>query len=198
MTNKPKNTDQRFAISWGDPQNWPSQRQTSLETLQALAPDLQANPLSDQIHKIIARLEPEAARLKSEHKFVSVVICTQGAATDKYGQNSPEVMKECIASLFALSDLPVKIVFRLCTNQKSVLDFYKKMELDVECDVMGDYWNEVRDIVKLIILCCDLLELISDLMFRCTSYASFRQKKYTNTIPGSPTASAYTASEKQV
>ena len=55
-------------------------------------------------------------------------------------------MKECIASLFELSDLPVKIVLRLCTSQQSVLDFYKKVELDVDCDVMGDYWNEVRDI----------------------------------------------------
>ena len=55
-------------------------------------------------------------------------------------------MKDCIGSLFALSDLPVKIVFRLCTRHKSVFDFYKKMELDMECDVMSDYWNEVRGI----------------------------------------------------
>ena len=145
-TNKPPNEDQRFATCWGDPQSWTTQRKSSIQTLQNLTPSLQANPLSEQIRKIIARLEPEASRLKSQKKYVSVVICTQGVVTDEYGQNSPEVMKECIASLFELSDLPVKIVLRLCTSQQSVLDFYKKVELDVDCDVMGDYWNEVRDI----------------------------------------------------
>lgn len=81
----------------------------------------------------------------SKGKFVSVVVCTQGVPTDENGLNSSEVMEEYIRSLFALSDLPVKIVFRLSTSDRNVLNFYKKADLDIiDCDVLGDYWKEVR------------------------------------------------------
>lgn len=74
---------------------------------------------------------------------MSVVVCTQGVPTDENGVNSPEVMRECIASLFALTDLPVKIVFRLCTSDRDVIEFYNKIDLEIECDVLGDYFSEV-------------------------------------------------------
>jgi hypothetical protein len=88
-------------------------------------------------------IKPEATCLKKEGKFVSVIICTQGVPTDKEVDSGSAVMIECLQSLTALSNLPVKIVFWLCTNEKKVTDFYKKVDLKMECDVLDSYWDEV-------------------------------------------------------
>jgi hypothetical protein len=96
---------------------------------------------------MIRKLESEAPRLREEGKFVSVVISTQGVPTDLEAESTSEIMSEYIQSLKALSELPARITFRLVTGDKKVIDFYKKVDLGFECDVIGDYWDEVCALV---------------------------------------------------
>lgn len=78
------------------------------------------NPLVNQVRKIEKFLAPEASRISARGKFVSVVICTSGEPTDEDGKKGKEVRKELRKSLLSLSKLPVKIVFRLCTDDEEV------------------------------------------------------------------------------
>lgn len=145
MSNKPANEAQRYGVCWGDPENWSSERDhASLKLLRTLRPEGRNNQLKTEIGRVIKKLESEAPRLEEEDKFVSVVICTHGVPTNEFGESSSAVMKEYISSLKALNDLPVKIVLRLVTNEKKVMNFYKKVDLSIDCDVLGNYWEEVR------------------------------------------------------
>ena len=121
--------------------------------LKELRPEQEANPLGPEILKVVKKLEPEADRMEEEGKFVSVVICTQGAPKNERGESSSHVMKDCIINLKALSNLPVKLTFRLCTGDSKVLNFYRKAGIELGLDVLGDYWDEVCAMCRLIILC---------------------------------------------
>jgi hypothetical protein len=153
MTNKPQSEAQRYGVCWGEPETWSSERDlASQKILKTIKPERVSNPLGREICKVIQKLKAAATWVKEEGKFVSVVICTQGVPTNEFGETSSAVMKECIQSFKALSDLPVKIVFRLCTRDKKVLNFYKKVDMDINCDVLGSYWDEVSLVYLFFIL----------------------------------------------
>jgi hypothetical protein len=144
MINKPHDECQRYGICWGNPECWAQARDhASHKILEVLKPEQKANPIGSEVLKCAKMIKPEATCLKKEGKFVSVIICTQGVPTDKEVDSGSAVMIECLQSLTALSNLPVKIVFWLCTNEKKVTDFYKKVDLKMECDVLDSYWDEV-------------------------------------------------------
>ena len=146
MTNKPRDQMQRHAVCWGEPDNWAIERKRASQViLKDLAPEQHTNPLVYEVSQIKKKLDPEASRLEKEGKFVSIIICTQGEPTDGEGEKNSAAMKEFIQSLKVLSDLPVKIVFRLFTSDEKVLNFYKKVDTDLvaNCDVLGNYWQEV-------------------------------------------------------
>jgi hypothetical protein len=110
-------------------------------------PDRGTNNLAAEVRKITKRLEPEAARLKKKDNFVSVIIYTQGVPTNERGEGGPAVLKEYVDALKSLSALPVKIIFRLCTDNEKVMQFYNAMDVKFDCDVLDDYWGEVRKVV---------------------------------------------------
>ena len=80
------------------------------------------------------RLVDLSKRLKQQHH----VWKTTG------DDSSTTIMKECIKNWKELSELPVKLVFRLCTNDQKVVNFYKRVSDELECVVLGNYWVEVR------------------------------------------------------
>ena len=43
----------------------------------------------------------------------------------------------------SLSQLPVKIIFRLCTDNDNVVDFFSSLDSKIDCDVLDDFWGEV-------------------------------------------------------
>ena len=45
----------------------------------------------------------------------------------------------------SLSQLPVKIIFRLCTDNDQVVDFFSSLDSKLDCDVLDDFWGEVRE-----------------------------------------------------
>lgn len=38
-----------------------------------------------------------------------------------------------------LSNLPVKVVFRLCTDNDNVVDFFSSLDSKLDCDVLGEF-----------------------------------------------------------
>lgn len=108
-----------------------------------VTPDRACAPLATVVRKITSRLVPVAAQLDQEEKFVSVIICTQGVPTDENGKKGPAVLKDYLKSLSSLASVPVKVVFRICTDDEDVLEFYNTVDAKIECDVLDDFWGEV-------------------------------------------------------
>ena len=117
---------QRFGLCWSHPKQLEAEREQVCRILKQIkdgGPETLAekrNPLVNQVRKIEKFLAPEASRISAHGKFVSVVICTSGEPTDEDGKKGKEVRKELRKSLLSLSKLPVKIVFRLCTDDEEV------------------------------------------------------------------------------
>jgi hypothetical protein len=44
------------------------------------------------------------------------------------------------------TDLPVKIIFRLCTDNDLIVNFYNTLDLNEKCDVLDDYWGEAIEV----------------------------------------------------
>lgn len=78
---------------------------------------------------------------------VSVIICTQGVPTDSDGNKGSDVLKDYLQSLVGLAaSLPVKIVFRICSDDDKVLEFYNVVDQKVESDVLDDFWSEAMEV----------------------------------------------------
>ena len=107
-------------------------------------PEHACNPLSVEIRKVANRLQPVASHLEGNNKFVSVVISTQGVPTNEKGEKGSLVLKEYLKSLVELASLPVKLVFRICSDDDAVLEFYNVVDTKVDSDVLDDFWAEVR------------------------------------------------------
>ena len=107
-------------------------------------PEHTGNPLSAEIRKVANRLHPVASHLEGNNKFISVVISTQGVPTNENGEKGPLVLKEYLKSLVELASLPVKLVFRICSDDDAVLEFYNVVDTKVDSDVLDDFWAEVR------------------------------------------------------
>ena len=110
-----------------------------------MKPEQISNPLGFEGHRVVKKIKAATTRLEEEGKFITVVISTQGVPTNITGDDSSTaIMKECIKNWKELTELPVKLVFRLCTNDQKVVKFYKKVSNEIECVVLGNYWVEVR------------------------------------------------------
>lgn len=95
------------------------------------------------MRKIEAFLSREAPRLRERDEYIGIVVCTQGEPTDERGNTGPETLRRFMMSFTSLSDLPVKIIVRLCTDNDLIVDFYKTLDVNEKCDVLDDFWSEV-------------------------------------------------------
>ena len=97
--------------------------------------------------------------MREKNEFVSVIICTHGVPTDRNGKYDKEVLKEFVDNLKELAELPVRIIFRLITDDEKVLDYYSSLDKKIVCDVLDDYLGEVR-----------MPYLLYDFPSKCISY----------------------------
>lgn len=149
MVNKPNDNDvpQRFGICWGDSKNWAAEREHASQIMKDLMPEHTCNPLASEVRQIASRLDTVASRLEEKQKFVSVIVCTQGVPTDTDGKKGANVLKEYLQSLVGLAaTLPVKIVFRICSDDDGVLEFYNVVDQKVESDVIDDFYSEATEV----------------------------------------------------
>lgn len=110
--------------------------QNGLDIVSKMAPD---GPTPLKMHVMAIREEVESMKdfLRATGQHVSIVICTDGLPSDTTDE---DFMKE----LRRLEGLPVWIVIRLCTNEIDAVDFYNRLdaELEVPVDVVDDFLGE--------------------------------------------------------
>mmetsp|Transcript_53553 Transcript_53553/g.106570 ORF Transcript_53553/g.106570 Transcript_53553/m.106570 type:complete len:369 (-) Transcript_53553:347-1453(-) len=97
-------------------------------------------PLCEQIRQVVERIKPQAAYLRASGQKVSIVIASDGAATDG---NIEEAMKP-------LQALPVWIVVRLCTDDEKVVQYWNEIdeELELDMDVIDDLSGEAAEVAE--------------------------------------------------
>ena len=100
-------------------------------------------PLVHHVKKIIKDIEIIAPSLRQSGQKIAVIIATDGSPSD--GSKS-----EFVTYLKGLHHLPVWIVFRLCTNEDSVVDYFGDLDklLEQPVEVLDDYVAEAEEIHK--------------------------------------------------
>lgn len=149
LVNEPEgDLPKRFSLGWGKGEEISRESERVTQVMKDAKLDSKANQLARQLRNIEKYVSKEASILMGKDKFIGVVVCTQGEPTDKKGDKGKDVLRDFLKSLASLSDLPVKTVFRLCTDNDLVLDFYNTLDVNEKCDVLDDFWGEVRDITR--------------------------------------------------
>lgn len=97
-------------------------------------------PLCAQISAVSKRIQAEAPRLRQSGQRVVVVIASDGAATDG----------DVAQALRPLQSLPVWVVVRLCTDSEEVVEYWNKIDEDLELDmdVLDDLAGEAQEVVS--------------------------------------------------
>ena len=134
----------KFSVCRGQPEDATNERQYVIQNMKHVKLESRINPLTKQIRKLIKYFSKDVDVMRKKNEFVSVIICTHGIPTDDQGKSGELVVKEFKESLEELSRMPVRIIFRLTTDNEKVLDFYATLDAINELDVLDDFWGEVR------------------------------------------------------
>ena len=133
----------RFSICWREPDEVIGEREHIIQNMKHVKLESKINPLIKHIRKLTKYFAKDADKLREKNEFVSIIICTHGIPTDESGKCGELVLKEFQESLQELSHMPVRITFRLTTDNEKVLDFYSSLDKKYELDVLDDFWGEV-------------------------------------------------------
>lgn len=95
-------------------------------------------PLCEQIRTVTQRIQAQADTLRRNGQRAVVVVASDGAATDG----------DVAAAMRPLQSLPVWVVIRLCTDDTSVVDYWNKIDEDLELDmdVLDDLCGEAAEV----------------------------------------------------
>lgn len=98
-------------------------------------------PLCRHITDIVADLRQHVPALRAQGAKAAITIATDGLASDG---DIAEAMRP-------LKDLPVSVVLRLCTNEERVVDFWNRVdaELELNMDVLDDIVGEAQEVRRL-------------------------------------------------
>ncbi|KAL3783342.1 hypothetical protein HJC23_011106 [Cyclotella cryptica] len=144
LVNEHEGMPKELGICWGKPEDARAERNEVINAIKNAKLDANVNPLASEIRQIETALSGEADKLKQKDGFAAVIICSHGVPTDETGDTVKSVIKDFVESIMSLAQLPVRITFRLCTGNDKVVDFFGLMEAEIACDVLQDYWGEVR------------------------------------------------------
>jgi len=97
-------------------------------------------PLCEQIREVAEDIEAHAAEWRAAGKRCVLVIASDGAATDGDVQ----------AAMRPLLSLPVWVVVRLCTDDDAVVNYWNKIDEDLELDmdVLDDLSSEAAEVCE--------------------------------------------------
>jgi hypothetical protein len=132
LLNQCEGLPKRLNVCWGEPGEVTNEREYVMHNLKNVRLDQQTNYLAKHLRKLARYLERDSVILREKNDYVAVVICTHGVPTDENGKRGRYVIKEFMDALAQLADLPVKIIFRLTTDDDKVLEFFGS--LDVKFD----------------------------------------------------------------
>ena len=97
-------------------------------------------PLCAQIYAVTQRIREQEASLRAAGQRVVVVIASDGAATDG----------DIEAAMRPLQTLPVWVVVRLCTDDDAVVEYWNKVDedLEIDMDVLDDLSGEAAEVCE--------------------------------------------------
>ena len=158
LLNKPESrydddgAKQKFCVCWSTPSDIPNEMAVVKQSMKGATPTMGYAPMSYHIQKLKRAIDKLSPRLVSEGKHTTIVICTQGIPTDVEGNTGKHVLKEYKETLASFGKMPVKVIFRLCTDDVKVLDMYNNFDNILDgIDCIDDYWGEVRDVLNMFV-----------------------------------------------
>jgi hypothetical protein len=97
-------------------------------------------PLCRHIREITQDIQRRADQLRATNQKACIIIATDGESSDG---NVADALRP-------LKDLPVWVVIRLCTNQDSIVDYWNRIDGDLELnmDILDDHSGEAKEIYK--------------------------------------------------
>jgi len=100
-------------------------------------------PLNHHVGEIINHVRGMEGELRKNGEKVAIIIATDGVPSDGNKQSFVKYLKE-------LGSLPIWLVFRLCTNEDAVVDFYGDLDklLEKPVDVLDDFASEAKEVNK--------------------------------------------------
>mmetsp|Transcript_31471 Transcript_31471/g.53094 ORF Transcript_31471/g.53094 Transcript_31471/m.53094 type:complete len:275 (+) Transcript_31471:499-1323(+) len=95
-------------------------------------------PLCAQINAVVQSISSIAEALRKNNQKVTVMIATDGESSDG---NVADALRP-------LTDLPVLVVLRLCTSEKTVVDYWNNIDqqLELDIDVLDNQQDEALQI----------------------------------------------------
>eukprot|EP00594_Rhizosolenia_setigera_P005866 CAMPEP_0178944674 /NCGR_PEP_ID=MMETSP0789-20121207/3291_1 /TAXON_ID=3005 /ORGANISM="Rhizosolenia setigera, Strain CCMP 1694" /LENGTH=438 /DNA_ID=CAMNT_0020624441 /DNA_START=1322 /DNA_END=2638 /DNA_ORIENTATION=- len=104
------------------------------------------SPLIHAVREAYDVVYPMKDRLQTSNQKVSIVFLTDGLPSDEFGVSTKDAMLEFSCALRQLEQLPVYIVIRLCSSDKKVIDFYKRLDRTLmrPLDVVQDFFSETK------------------------------------------------------
>jgi hypothetical protein len=95
-------------------------------------------PLCKHLGEIVTYITTLKDELLHNGKLVSLIICTDGNASD--GNITP-LMEQ-------LAHLPCTVTIRLCTNSESVTEYWSNIDKDLEInlDIIDDFFGEAKEV----------------------------------------------------
>merc|ERR1712232_408830 len=115
------------------------------EQLEVMLKKIQPNgttPLTERLGEIHRRIQMQSDELVRAGQNVILIIATDGMPTSTHsGSSSPGDRTQFVAALRRITgDLPVHVVIRLTTDEDSIVDFYNKIdeELEISLEVLDD------------------------------------------------------------
>lgn len=106
-------------------------------------------PLTSHVLEIHREIFGMAPLLNHLGKKVVIVIATDGLPTDERGYSGHYQNQEFTEALRLLESLPVWVVVRLCTDEDEVVEYYNKLdeELELSLDLLDDFHAEALEVV---------------------------------------------------
>lgn len=95
-------------------------------------------PLCAHIQAIVSNIEAIADILRERNQRAVVVIATDGESTDG----------DVAQALKPLIHLPVMVIVRLCTEEKTIIDYWNSIDqqLELDVDVLDDQLGDARQV----------------------------------------------------
>lgn len=109
-------------------------------------------PLSDRIVEIRQRMAAKAQTLSKKGQLIHLTIATDGMPTSSQSGTSTSADTTRLGQELRrlVSELPVQLVIRLCTDDDQVVQFYNSLdeEFELPLDVLDDFSGEAAEISK--------------------------------------------------
>eukprot|EP00814_Leptocylindrus_danicus_P013619 CAMPEP_0116006106 /NCGR_PEP_ID=MMETSP0321-20121206/1537_1 /TAXON_ID=163516 /ORGANISM="Leptocylindrus danicus var. danicus, Strain B650" /LENGTH=378 /DNA_ID=CAMNT_0003474609 /DNA_START=131 /DNA_END=1267 /DNA_ORIENTATION=+ len=134
---------QQFSIGVNGPASIDGEVHEAVAIMKRAMP-ISVTPLVRHMREICAQVKDMAPQLMKNGQKVAIIVATDGSPSDVDSkQQFVDVLKE-------FDDLPVYIVFRLCTDNSSVVDYYGDIDKQLESpvEVLDDFVAEAEEIVR--------------------------------------------------